>query len=239
MGLEDQLCGRRQTPSNPAGPTTCHGRALTKAAASRIVGGLSQTTKMPCHSWGIPARHCKTGSKLAPVEGSVCHDCYARKFAYLWPRVQEAYDRRLSRAAHPDWGSAMATLVRWQATYNDQPYFRWFDSGDLQSLDMLERIAEVAERTPEIRHWLPTREHRLVFDYLKTGQPPENLTLRLSAYFVDDEPPDILGLPTSTVHRFESPIGYRCPAYDRKPTTCRDCRACWDSGVTNVSYEHH
>ena len=33
------------------------------------------------------------------------------------------------------------------------------DSGDLQSLEMLEAIAEVARQTPEVKHWLPTKEY--------------------------------------------------------------------------------
>ena len=59
--------------------------------ARAAVGGLSQTSKMPCKSWGISAKECKTGGKLAKVEGTVCHGCYALKGAYVWPVVEKAH----------------------------------------------------------------------------------------------------------------------------------------------------
>ena len=40
------------------------------ATALEIVGGLSNPSKMPCHSWSTPAKYCKTGKKLALVSGS-------------------------------------------------------------------------------------------------------------------------------------------------------------------------
>ena len=36
---------------------------------------LSNTSKMPGKSISLDANICKTGSKLAKVKGSVCHDC--------------------------------------------------------------------------------------------------------------------------------------------------------------------
>ena len=212
---------------------------FTRAEAEEIVGGLSRTTKMPCHSWGIPAQSCHVGSALAKIEGTTCHDCYALKGAYAWPQVQRAYERRLARADHPDWVDAMSTLVRWQAGRNREPYFRWFDSGDLQSLSMLERIAEVAKKTPEVNHWLPTREHAIVRQYVAKDDTPENLTIRLSALLIDGNPPKVGGLPTSTVHRTEGSYGNPCPAYDQRPASCGSCRSCWDKNEPNVSYRLH
>lgn len=213
-------------------------RPRSVAAAKRIVGDLSRTTKMPCHSWGLPAEMCKLGSILAKQEGTVCHDCYALRGAYVWRTTKAANARRLAQADHPYWVEAMALLVRWQARRNSQPYFRWFDTGDLQSEGMLERIVHVARQTPTVRHWLPTREHAIVRTYLREHTLPDNLTLRVSAHYVDAAPPDVRGAQTSTVHTTE-PGGYACPAYAGKPAACMDCRACWDRSVENVSYPHH
>ena len=48
--------------------------------ALKIIGGsLSKPSKMPGWSIGLPAKECKTGSKLRAVPGSVCYDCYALK----------------------------------------------------------------------------------------------------------------------------------------------------------------
>ena len=48
-----------------------------------IVGGLSAPSKMPCSSYSISATRCVTGSKLAKIEGTVCHNCYALKGNYI------------------------------------------------------------------------------------------------------------------------------------------------------------
>ena len=245
MGLDDELgdAHAQRQLQEPSEHDLDHllerSRSLTKKEATSITGGLSRTSKMPCHSWGIPAADCRLGSILATIEGTVCHDCYAGKGAYTWPRVRRAYERRLAKADHPDWTMAMVALVLWQAQHTGEPYFRWFDSGDLQSVDMLQRIATVARATPEVRHWLPTREHAIVRRYLAAEARPANLTIRLSAHLVDGAPPRIYDLPTSTVHRRGEPIGYECPAYQQRPAKCSDCRACWDPTVFNVSYPHH
>ena len=95
--------------------------------ARAAVGGLSQTSKMPCKSWGISAKACKTGGKLAKVEGTVCHGCYALKGAYVWPVVEKAHAKRLDAIYTAGWVDAMVTAI------NGDEYFRWFDSGDIQS----------------------------------------------------------------------------------------------------------
>ena len=103
--------------------------------------------------------------------------------------MSRAYQRRLDLADDPDWVVAMVKLVYWQAEINGDRTFRWFDSGDLQDVEMLERIVSVARHTPEIRHWLPTRERGIVWRYLATEVLPANLTIRLSAISVDASPP--------------------------------------------------
>ncbi len=211
---------------------------LSRAEAWEIVGGLSNPSKMPCYAWGIPAQACKVGGKLAEVEGSICHGCYALKGFYRMSNVRRAYQRRLDRFGHPRWVEAMVRLVRWQGLETGLAFFRWFDSGDLQSVRMLQTIAEVADQTPEIRHWLPTREYAVVRQYLARETPPDNLVIRISAPMVDGEPPK-LGLPTSTVHQGERAEGFTCPAYSQKPARCGYCRACWDGDVENVSYPFH
>ena len=52
---------------------------------------------MPGWSIGIPAKECKTGSKLRAVKGSVCEDCYALKGCYVFKVVQDAQYRRTSQ----------------------------------------------------------------------------------------------------------------------------------------------
>jgi hypothetical protein len=133
----------------------------------------------------------------------------------------------------------MAVLVD---AYARGSYFRWFDSGDLQSPEHLDRILWVARRTASTRHWLPTRETGMVGGLLRLV--PRNLTLRISADRIGERPGEpTWDLPTSTVHREPGrPVpgprpgaSIECPAHLRGHH-CGDCRACWSPRVRNVSY---
>lgn len=204
------------------------------------MGGLSRPSKMPCYAWGIPAQTCLTGAKLQEISGTVCERCYALTGYFRRHSVQQAYQRRLDQFADPRWIMAMVKLVYWQAIEAGTPYFRWFDSGDLQSVEMMRKIAEVARLSPHIRHWVPTREYRFVEEYLLQEVIPENLVVRLSGHMVDGAPPSHLGLPTSTVHSSPtSAHGHLCPARDSSPANCGGCRACWVREVGNVGYGRH
>ena len=141
-------------------------------------GGLSRTSKLGCASFSISAFECKTGSKLAKVEGSVCNKCYARRGTYLYKNVKTAQLRRLNAIDNPAWVPAMVKLIRIQALENDKNIFRWFDSGDLQA-GMLSKIVEVCKLTPEIRHWQPTHEAGMLNkEYIELGEElPDNLII--------------------------------------------------------------
>ena len=212
---------------------------LARQKAWDIVGGLSNPSKMPCYSWGIPIEACRVGQRLMEVTGSTCQSCYVLKGFYRQKRVKEAQQRRLDRFDAPMWVVAMIRLVFWQMVETGVPFFRWFDSGDLQSVHMLRRVADVARETPGVRHWLPTREYRIVREYLRENALPENLVVRVSAPMVDGPAPRALGLPTSTVHTGEEGPDFNCPARTSSPPSCGDCRACWNPLVENVSYPLH
>lgn len=199
--------------------------------AKQIAHTLSNPSKMPGKAYSLPAWECKTGAKLRNVPGSVCADCYAMKGAYLWRPTKDAMNKRLQSIDHPQWADAMVTMIQ------RQDYFRWHDSGDLQSVAHLAKIVEVAGRTPNTAHWLPTREKAIVRAYMRSGGTfPPNLIVRVSAAMVDGSAPN--GFEhTSTVHT-ANPIGHECPARFQQ-NECRDCRACWDANVTNVSYHKH
>ena len=115
---------------------------------------------------------------------------------------------------------------------DDAPWFRWHDSGDLQGPEHLKKIFEVCKLTPDTQHWLPTREAGM----LKLMDPdiiPTNLIIRLSGHMVDGK--------NSTFWPWTSAVSSSsktCPALDQG-NSCRDCRACWDRSVSNVTYPKH
>lgn len=200
--------------------------------AEAIAGKLSRPSKMPCPAYGLPAAACMVGSALRKVPGSVCSGCYAMKGRYVFGRVKGAYAARLAAVSHPQWAEAMVTLI-WASSCS---YFRWHDSGDIQSAEHLEAICHVATRLPAVKFWLPTQEYALVAGYLRVhSQFPSNLAVRLSSPMVDKPPPDSFssyltsGVVTS---------GETCPSNTTRGK-CDTCRACWDKSVKHVTYRKH
>ena len=111
-------------------------------------------------------------------------------------------------------------------------WFRWHDSGDLQSLKHLAKIFKVAKLTPDIQHWLPTRE---AWTAKYVDRAPANLTLRFSMPMVDQEAAG--NWPnTSTVTTDKAKA--TCPAPDQG-NQCKDCRACWNRQIKNIAYYKH
>ena len=122
--------------------------------AIKITHTLGKPSKMPGFSYGLPAQECKTGSKLAKKPGSTCFGCYALKGCYRFKAFKTASYKRLEALKNPLWVKAMAA----QINSKKSKYFRWHDSGDVQSLKHLAKIFKVAKLTPGVQHWLPTRE---------------------------------------------------------------------------------
>jgi hypothetical protein len=122
-------------------------------------------------------------------------------------------------------------------------HFRLHDSGDLQSVEHLTKIAAVAALSPNVRIWLPTRELAIVKAYVASGgSVPSNLTIRVSATMIDG--PATKAWPiTSGVHTAVPGVGFAvrthiCPA-PQQDNKCGKCRACWSTEVSHVSYHRH
>lgn len=203
---------------------------LTVKLANTIAGSLGKPSKMPGLSYGISAKLCNVGQKLAKISGSVCNGCYALKANYQYPSVQTAHDKRASGLSSVSWVDSMIKLI----SRSGETYFRWHDSGDLQSFQHLLDIVRIADRLPAVNFWLPTKEKKLIYQYRETfGDFPANLCVRLSGAMVDGKAPSYEG-NTSTV----SSTVYTCRAPDQA-NKCLDCRECWDRNVKNITYKVH
>ena len=199
---------------------------MKTSEALKLVGGLSKPSKMPGWAYGLPAKECKTGSKLRKVKDSVCYNCYALKGCYVFKVVQEAQYRRLASVKHELWAAAMALLINSKKSKE----FRWHDSGDVQDEEHLLKIFAVCKLTPTVKHWMPTREA-----WIKHFLPecPKNLVIRFSMPMIDQ--PAAGGWDnTSTVVT----AGRTCPAPEQN-NECKDCRACWNKDVKNIAYGKH
>ena len=199
---------------------------MLKKEAREITGGLSAPNKMPGPSINLPAWNCKTGVKLQAVKGSVCAGCYAMKGRYRFKNTRQAMDKRLAALTDPRWVDAMVTLI------TGEKYFRWHDSGDIQSIEHLENIFRVCRRTPETQHWMPTREAQFI-KRLNVNQVPRNLIIRMSSHMIDQGPVSFWPWTSTVVTD-----GKSCPAQEQG-NQCKDCRQCWDRNVRNIAYPKH
>ena len=202
------------------------------------VGGLSKPSKMPSYGYSLSAFKCKVGSKLRKVLNSTCANCYALKGRYIFPNVQEALDRRMDKLENnPKWVDAMIYLIQHYCTKTK--VFRGHDSGDLQSVQHLINIVNIAECTPNVKHWLPTREVGIVQEYKKLfGDFPSNLVVRISATMVNGVPHKFHEHSSTVATSNDLAIGHLCPA-PKQDNKCGDCRACWDTNIKNVTYLEH
>ena len=202
------------------------------------VGGLSKPSKMPSYGYSLSAFKCKVGSKLREVLNSTCANCYALKGRYIFPNVQEALDRRMDKLMNnPKWVDAMVFLILHYCTKTK--VFRWHDSGDLMSLEHLLAIVQIAKATPNVKHWLPTREVKIVQEYKqKYGEFPSNLVVRISATMVNGVPHKFHEHSSTVATSNDLAIGHLCPA-PKQENKCGDCRACWDTNIKNVTYLEH
>ena len=197
---------------------------MKRIVAKKITGSLTRTSKMPGLSYSLPAWECKTGSKLRKIKNSVCSMCYALKGNYTrYKAIKAAQYVRLDSLKNSLWVAAMVAQIK------RQKYFRWHDAGDVQDLDHLKNIYEVCKLTPQIKHWMPTRE-AWVKDHLNSK--PANLVIRFS--------PPMIGQKNNSWPNSSMVVlkDASCPA-PSQGNSCGDCRACWDPKVKIVSYGKH
>lgn len=221
------------------------GQIQSKEQAKSIIHSLSVPNKMPCFGYSISAKRCITGSKLVKVKDSVCSGCYALRGWYPKRKaIQNAMEKRYQALFHPLWTEAMSFLIHELKL----AYFRWHDSGDIQSLQHLDKICLVAWLCPNTKFWLPTREWQIVEQYINQGNTiPPNLIIRLSAHKINGNGPKTLAKRLGVFISEVREKGYNCPAYTKTYTThgkifkgfCGSCRNCWDSSIFNITYKLH
>lgn len=208
--------------------------------ALKTVGSLSRPSKIPTFGYALPAIGCKTGSILKDDVKSTCHGCYGFSGWYNMPWVKIAMEKRSISIFNEDWVDAMIYLMK----FHHLTEFRWHDTGDLQSVEHLKKIIDIAKATPEIKYWLPTQEYDIVLKYWEIyGVFPENIRhgIRLSARNVNEEPPielaRKLGVNVSMVVDNDSDIKFTCPS-SLQANRCKGCRTCWGEEFL-VIYKKH
>jgi hypothetical protein len=213
----------------------------TKSEANEFLktynGGVSNPSKMPCFSYSIPAWECKKGSELAKIKGSTCYNCYAMKGMYTFSNVKKALYTRFEKISQLFWLESMVLTIAINEKTN---FFRWHDSGDLQSVEHLANIVKIAELMPNINFWLPTREYKIVSDF--EGIIPQNLCIRFSSH-MNNSYKEIRNKKNASVvidNENLSQSGNVCHAtLHDSDGKCGDCRKCWNTEIEIIEYIKH
>ncbi len=196
---------------------------------------LSKASKMPGRSWSLQALDTCPGSigaggELVPA----CSGCYATTGNYRFKNVRAPREHNRADWKRDSWCDDMV------AELDNDRYFRWFDSGDMYDVRLAYKILEVCERTPWVKHWIPTRMHKFKkFEpVIRWLQDLPNCVVRLSSDSITGE--TVAGPQTSTIATPETvpTDALVCEAYTREGK-CGPCRACWDKTVSVVCYIGH
>jgi hypothetical protein len=198
---------------------------------------LSKTSKLDgIMSWSLQALDTCPGSK-AKDGGLVdaCRGCYATTGNYRFKNVKAP--REFNRE---DWQRAAWVSDMIQALDSSR-YFRWFDSGDMYSIDLAKKMLQVMEATPWVKHWLPTRMHKFAkfAPVIAKMEALPNVVVRRSSDSVNGG--TIAGATSSTIFSDESqlPEGATiCRAYEHGGN-CNGCRACYSKDMPVIAYKAH
>jgi len=198
---------------------------------------ISVTSKLDgIRSWSLQALDTCPGSISSPgVLVDACKGCYATTGNYRYPNVKAPRISNQSDWQRFDWVSDMV-----EALQNDR-YFRWFDSGDMYTLGLAEKILEVMRMTPWCSHWLPTRMHKFpkFSIVLQNMAALKNVSVRFSSDSVNGE--FTKGLHGSVIVADSTQTTKAmtlCKAYENLGK-CNGCRACWDKKVKVIAYPAH
>lgn len=198
---------------------------------------LSKTSKLDnILSWSLQAIETCPGSKASNGDlVAACSGCYATTGMYNFPGTKAVRADNKEAWKDASWESDMVKAL------SKQRYFRWFDSGDMYSIELANKMYNVMVATPHVQHWLPTRMHK--FDkfasILAAMQALPNVMVRPSSDAVDGTYVD--GVHGSTILPSADvvPDGVTlCTAYEHGGK-CNGCRACYDKSVKVIGYPAH
>jgi len=122
---------------------------ISKPSKMKIKGA-----KVGC--WSLEARVSCPGSvddngKIVEV----CKSCYATKGMYRFPNTKAVRQHNKADYMRDGWVEDMVKEV------NKYDYFRWFDSGDIETPELAQKIYRVIASTPHCKHWVPTRSDKV------------------------------------------------------------------------------
>ena len=198
---------------------------------------ISVTSKLDgIRSWSLQALETCPGSIAAPGElVDACKGCYATTGNYRFENVKAPRRHNKEDWQRLAWSDDMVSELK------KDTHFRWFDSGDMYTLALAEKILEVMKRTPWVSHWLPTRMHKFpkLRQVLAEMQALPNVMVRFSSDSITgDYTKKLHGSVIVPTAADIKPGMTLCRAYENEGK-CSGCRACYDKKVKVIAYPAH
>ena len=198
---------------------------------------LSKTSKLDnILSWSLQAIETCPGS--VGTDGALvaaCSGCYATTGCYNFKGTKAVRADNKQAWQDAEWVGTMTNALA------KQRFFRWFDSGDMYSLQLAEKMLAVMVATPNTKHWLPTRMHKFpkFQSIIAKMAALDNVMVRPSSDAVDGT--YTKGVHGSTIIPAGAPVPAGVKACTAPETNgkCNGCRACYDKSVPVVGYIAH
>lgn len=197
---------------------------------------LSKTSKLGTKSWSLQAVETCPGARKENGElVPACSGCYATTGCYVFP------DTKKVRADNKVEWKKETFVSDFIAALKKQTHFRWFDSGDMYSVKLAEKMLEIMVATPNTKHWLPTRMYKFkkFADILAKMQALPNVMVRYSSDEIDGT--YAKGLHGSTIlpnAEYADSNTFVCNA-PNQGGKCLDCRACYNKDIPVIGYLAH
>ena len=197
---------------------------------------LSKTSKLGTKSWSLQAFDTCPGSRND--DGTVvqaCQGCYARTGMYRFGAVKAVRAANKEDWVRPEWVQDMVQAL------SKESHFRWFDSGDMYSIKLAEKIYQIMVSTPNTKHWLPTRMHKFTKfqPVIQKMMALPNVMVRPSSDNIDGS--FTKGVHGSTIVPTVEGVGsdvFVCNAA-KQGGKCLDCRACYNKSIPVIGYVQH
>ena len=197
---------------------------------------LSKTSKLGTKSWSLQALETCPGSvgadgQLVPA----CSGCYATTGMYHFGAVKAVRADNKQDWQRDGWVADMVAALK------KDKHFRWFDSGDMYSLSLAEKMLAIMQATPNTQHWLPTRMYKFpkFAAVLAAMQALPNVMVRYSSDAVDGTFTPGLHGSTIVPNGDAVPAGVTVCQAPEQGGKCLDCRACYDKTVSVIGYVAH
>ena len=197
---------------------------------------ISKVGKLNSRSWSLEALETCPASKGSDGElVPACKGCYAVGGNYRFKNVKEARSHNKKDWKRSEWVADMIEEL------DSDRYFRWFDSGDMYSLALAEKMYEICKATPWTKHWIPTRMHKFkkFRDVIDRLNALDNVVVRLSSDGINGEIIEDSQYSSTIIPFIDSvTVATICnaPLQDGK---CKKCRLCWDKSTKVIAYAGH